>query len=377
MITMRKPNRIRRIAQALSSVGVDVALIFSPENLCYLIGNLIDYSAALITCEGKIVTICSFLEYERAKRETWSDEVVPYSSREYSYLNFKTIRSANLLSAVCSVLIDYGFSKSVIGFEGSFVSSSLYGSLTRQLNEAIFKDVSKLFSDLRQVKDDYEVDLIRRAVKRVEYAFERSIDILSVGVSEFEVAGEALKAMVSSGGKGVFKLPIVASGVRSALPHGRASSKIIGESELVILDYVAPEEWYYGDLTRTLVTRPVSNKHEKIYSIVVEALNNAIDSIKPGVKCSEVDRAARSVIVKYGYGDYFIHSTGHGIGLSVHESPRLSSSDSTILKPGMIVTVEPGIYIPGFGGVRVERDVLVTDDGFEILDSYPVDLIVV
>ncbi|MCS7365214.1 MAG: M24 family metallopeptidase, partial [archaeon GB-1867-035] len=129
--------------------------------------------------------------------------------------------------------------------------------------------------------------------------------------------------------------------------------------------------------TRTLVTRHVSNKHEKIYSIVVEALNNAIDSIKPGVKCSEVDRVARSVIVKYGYGDYFIHSTGHGIGLSVHESPRLSSSDSTILKPGMIVTVEPGIYIPGFGGVRVERDVLVTDDGFEILDSYPVDLIVV
>ena len=160
------------------------------------------------------------------------------------------------------------------------------------------------------------------------------------------------------------------------LPHGRASSKAIERGELVVLDFVVAYNWYYGDLTRVAVVGYPSSKQLRLYEVVVEALEAAISSIKPGVTCAEVDRVARKIIAKAGFGEYFIHSTGHGIGLSVHERPRLSSTDSTVLKPGMVVTVEPGIYIPDLGGVRVERDVLVTEDGAEVLDNYPIDLMV-
>ncbi|RLE52000.1 MAG: hypothetical protein DRJ26_00680 [Candidatus Methanomethylicota archaeon] len=373
---MEKPSRIERLASAIEDNGIDVAIFFSRENLCYLTGNLIDYAASLLTSNGEVVTVCSFLEYERAKAETWSDEVVAYLPYDISNPPPQTVKSRSLLDAVCKVVSDLGFSSSTIGFEADYLSRSLSEKLFKGLPEAEFKDVSTLVSEFRQVKDSSEVENIRRATRILSRAFRSAADAIEVGVSEVEVAGEALRAMIASGGSGIFKMPIVASGYRSALPHGRASSKAIERGELVVLDFVVAYNWYYGDLTRVAVVGYPSSKQLRLYEVVVEALEAAISSIKPGVTCAEVDRVARKIIAKAGFGEYFIHSTGHGIGLSVHERPRLSSTDSTVLKPGMVVTVEPGIYIPDLGGVRVERDVLVTEDGAEVLDNYPIDLMV-
>ncbi len=377
VIWVEKPARIKRLANAMKDFGVDVAVFFSNENLCYVAGNLIDYAAALLTSEGKVVTVCSFLEYERAKAETWSDEVLAYLPYDVSNPPPQVFRSSSLLDAVCQVISEHGFSSSAIGFEADHLSRSFSERLFRKLPEAEFRDVSGLVLGFRQVKDELEVENIRRATKIISRAFSAAADVIKAGVTEVEVAAEALKVMIASGGTGVFKMPIVASGFRSALPHGRASSKAIGRGELVVLDFVAACNWYYGDLTRVAVVGYPSSKQLRMYEVVVEALEAAISSIRPGVSCAEVDRAARKVIVDAGFGEYFIHSTGHGIGLSVHESPRLSSTDKTVLKPGMVVTVEPGIYVPEVGGVRVERDVVVTDDGAEVLDEYPIELMVI
>jgi Xaa-Pro aminopeptidase len=175
------------------------------------------------------------------------------------------------------------------------------------------------------------------------------------------------------GADGIGFATIVASGFRSALPHGVASAKLIEAGDLVTLDFGAVYRGYHSDITRTVVVGQVKPKQEDIYNIVLEAQKSAIVAVKAGVRASEVDRAARDIIKKNGYGDYFGHGTGHGLGLSIHESPRLSPNDDTILQPGMTVTVEPGIYLPEWGGVRIEDTVVVEKDGCRVLTRSPKD----
>lgn len=181
------------------------------------------------------------------------------------------------------------------------------------------------------------------------------------------MAIEAHRYMRTIGAERVYDDLIVASGVRSALPHGRASDKEIMKGDPVTLDYVSSYNGYYGDETRTVFVGRVGKELRRIYEVVLESLEMAIDHICEGVTCDEIDSMVRNNIERHGYGKYFIHSTGHGIGLEVHEMPRLSMNDKTFLKRNMVVTVEPGIYIPGLGGVRIEDDVLVTSDGCKVL----------
>ena len=167
---------------------------------------------------------------------------------------------------------------------------------------------------------------------------------------------------------------IVAVGARAALPHATLSDRRVDSAELLLIDWGANESLYRSDLTRVLVTGRLSPKLEKIYRIVLEAQLAAIDAIQPGMACEDVDAVARTIIEKAGYGKYFGHGLGHGLGLHVHEGPRLAKGVKTPLKPGMIVTVEPGIYLPKWGGVRIEDDVLVTREGCKVLSSVPKEL---
>lgn len=168
---------------------------------------------------------------------------------------------------------------------------------------------------------------------------------------------------------------IVASGERSALPHGVASDRVIGSNEFVKLDFGALYRGYCSDITRTVAVGQVSDKHREIYDIVLEAQLHALEHIRPGMTGKQADALARDVIAKHGYGDRFGHSLGHGLGMEVHEQPSLSVRSDIVLVPGMVVTVEPGIYIPGFGGVRIEDDIVLTDDGIRILTSSTKQLI--
>jgi len=221
---------------------------------------------------------------------------------------------------------------------------------------------------LRQIKDEHEIEAIREAIAFAEEAFEMVRPELREGASEKEIADLLEANLRRCGATGSSFPPIVAVGARAALPHARPTeTSRIGDDDFVLLDWGATGRPYKSDLTRVVVTGKVTSEFETIYRTVLLAQERAIAAIRPGVRAHDVDAEARSVIEQAGFGRFFDHGVGHGLGMEIHESPRLRKQSETILQPGMIVTVEPGIYLPDWGGVRIEDDVLVTSDGCEVL----------
>jgi Xaa-Pro aminopeptidase len=205
--------------------------------------------------------------------------------------------------------------------------------------------------------------------------FEHILTIAKPGVSERDLALEIEMFVRRNGASGTSFDTIVASGERSALPHGVASDRKLQANEFMKLDFGALYEGYCSDLTRTVCIGKASDKHKEIHGIVLEAHRNVLAHLKPGMTGVEADSLARDIIAKAGYGDNFGHSLGHGIGLYIHEAPTLSQRSDTVLQPGMVVTVEPGIYLPGFGGVRIENDVVITESGIRVITHSPMELL--
>ena len=258
-----------------------------------------------------------------------------------------------------------------LGCEGDNLTYTQYQNLQKGLTEVELKPVSGVVEGLRQHKDVDELRCIAEAVRIADRAFAQITAYIRPGVAEVEVALELEFLIRRMGADGIGFATIVASGTRSALPHGVASAKIIETGDLVTLDFGAVYRGYHSDITRTVVVGQVRPMQQKIYNIVLEAQLTGIAAVKAGVQASEVDRTARAIIKKNGYGDYFGHGTGHSLGLNIHESPSLSTKDDTVLRAGMVVTVEPGIYLPDWGGVRIEDTVLVENDGCRILTGLP------
>jgi Xaa-Pro aminopeptidase len=245
-------------------------------------------------------------------------------------------------------------------------------NLSKKVRQVELVATSGLVEELRMIKDAHEIGEIREAVRIAERGFSCLRSALVGGATELEVAHDLEHSMRRFGAERAAFEPIVAVGPRAALPHARPGKNHINESPILLVDWGAETtSGYKSDLTRVLVTGKVLPKLEKIYGVVLKAQLRAIDAIRPGAKASQVDRAARSIIEKAGFGKQFGHGLGHGFGLDIHEEPRMSPISKCELKPGMVITVEPGIYIPGWGGVRIEDDVLVTRDGHEVLTSVP------
>lgn len=256
----------------------------------------------------------------------------------------------------------------VIGFEGDHVSWHT-GSQWRDALHATLCSIS--LDDLRQIKSAEEIVLIRAACRIADSAAHHIRRFIQPGMRERDVAAELEWFMKQQGADKPSFDTIVASGPRGALPHGKASDKVIMAGELVTLDFGAQHQGYCSDMTRTFLVAGLNQSPEDhplyaIYQTVLDAQLAAIQAIRPGVPCHRVDSAARSVIERAGYGPQFGHNTGHAIGIDVHENPRFSPTDTTRLRPGMLLTVEPGIYLDGLGGVRIEDVVLVTETGAEV-----------
>jgi Xaa-Pro aminopeptidase len=223
---------------------------------------------------------------------------------------------------------------------------------------------------LRQIKDADEINQIREAIRQAERGFAMLKASLSGSMSELQAANELEQAMRRFGARQASFETIIAVGDRAALPHARPTSARIEEAAFVLVDWGATNiQGYRSDLTRMVATGTISPKLEKLHGVVLNAQQRAIKAIRPGIAASEVDSVGREVIAKAGWGKNFGHGMGHGIGLEIHEGPRLSRISKDVLKPGMVVTVEPGIYLPGMGGIRIEDDILVTRDGHEVLSS--------
>jgi Xaa-Pro aminopeptidase len=271
---------------------------------------------------------------------------------------------------------------------GTYLSRRRKGSLPRTVAEKKrlngflpssmrLKDAPAMVESLRLVKDADELARIRQAVNLGAKLFDRTLEVLRMGVTEVEVAAEMELVARRGGADGMSFDTIVASGPRSALPHGRASIQPIPSGGFVVCDFGVILAGYCSDQTRTVWVGPVSDEARRVYDAVRQAQQAAVEVVRPGVAAAEVDAAARNVLRKAKLSQYFTHSTGHGVGLEIHEAPRIATGQKDLLRPGMVITIEPGVYFPGKWGVRIEDMIAVTSTGCEVLTPTGKDFIAV
>jgi Xaa-Pro aminopeptidase len=299
---------------------------------------------------------------------------VEQGKKQVEKMGFELIcENVSTFKKIGELLKEYDVKK--IGIENQSVTLDQFKTFEKNFHKLEYIYLDDAFTKEREIKSEEEIKIIKESIKIAEKALEATLPKIKVGIKEKDVAAELEYQMRKQGAdKPSFDL-IVASNERSALPHGVASDKLIEEGFLTI-DYGCFYKGYASDITRTFyVGKNPSEKHIEIYNIVKEANEKAIKAIKEGVSVHELDSIARDFIKEKGYGDYFGHGLGHGIGLQIHEYPGVSfKSEDKVLKAGMVITIEPGIYLPNFGGVRIEDDILVTKDSYEILTSLKKDL---
>ncbi|KGE17984.1 M24 family metallopeptidase [Paenibacillus wynnii] len=343
-------NRVSKLRKVLQARGLDAMLITSGINRRYLSGFTGSSGYVLITAEE------SYLLTDFRYRTQAAEQAAGLTIVEHGPKFIDTVRE----------LLPSG-GKVRVGFEQDDVTFSAYTAYAEALKPAELVPVSKAVEDLRMIKDAEELAVMGRAADLADDTFHHILNVLKPGMTERDVDLEMEFYMRTHGATSSSFDTIVASGERSAMPHGVASSRVILGDEFVTFDFGALLDGYCSDLTRTVALGTPNPKLKEIYDIVLEAQLHALAHIKPGMTGRECDALARDIITRYGYGDQFGHSTGHGLGMEVHEWPRLSKLSDDILQPGMVVTVEPGIYLPGIGGVRIEDDVVVTESGISLL----------
>jgi Xaa-Pro aminopeptidase len=264
-----------------------------------------------------------------------------------------------------------------LGFESDHLTYAQYRLMKRLVSDVSFIPTRDLVEGISLVKDKEEIDHIKKAVRISDRVFHEIVKSIKPGVEELEVSAEISYLHKKFGAEKDAFEPIVASGERGSLPHARASRKKIENREMVTLDFGCTVKGYNSDLTRTVAVGSASARARRLYSVVLAAQKEAIESARAGMAAQDLDAVARNRIAKAGFGRYFIHSLGHGLGLQVHERPRVSSLSKEVLVEGSVITIEPGVYIPHFGGVRIEDDVLLTARGCEVLNRAPKQLMIV
>ena len=352
-------TRRDKLRRQIKQEGLDALLVTNFKNVTYLTGFTGDDSFLLVTAKDDL--LISDQRYTTQLEEECPGLELAIRAPGTKMLEFT---AKNVEKAKAARL----------GIEAESMTVGLRDGLAAAVSKAELVPTANWVEELRVVKDRDEIDRTRRACELARRAFDVVRAKLTPAMTEMEVANELEYQARRFGAKGMSFESIVAVGPRAALPHARPTRRRIGESEFTLIDWGVNEGLYMSDLTRVLATAKISPKLRKLYGVVLKAQLAGIEAVKPGATCEQVDRAARAVIEQAGHGKAFGHGLGHGIGLEIHEAPRLAQGQQTVLKPGMIVTVEPGIYFAGWGGIRIEDDVLVTRDGHEVLTSVPKEL---
>jgi Xaa-Pro aminopeptidase len=348
--------RRERLRKRLAKVKAEALLVTDFKNVTYLTGFTGDDSCLLLRPDGQLMLT--------------DPRYTTQLGEECPGLDLYIRRpGVTMLQAIVKVLKRAKIGR--LGIEADSMTVGLRDQILKELPKLVIVPTSGLVERLRQVKDKGEIARVRQAIWYAERAFAALRATLHPDKTEKQVTDELEHQMRLLGARAHAFPSIVGVGSRAALPHAVPGSRRIGESDFVLVDWGACDGLYNSDLTRVLVTGRISPKLERIYGVVLRAQARAIAAIRPGVRGQDVDKAARLVIAKAGFGRQFGHGVGHGLGLAVHEAPRLAAKSQVVLRPGMIVTVEPGIYLPGWGGVRIEDDVLVTRNGHEVLTSVP------
>lgn len=352
--------RLDRFRARLRDLAQGAALILNPVDVGYLSGFTGSTAALLVTpSEARFLTDSRYTVQAHRECVGWTVAVTQTSSG-YDELIADQARLLGLRE---------------LAVEADYLTVARHEVLHKRLPDIQLHPVEDLAAPLRRIKDAGELAHIRAACALADRAFDYVLNLLRPGVAERDIAAELEYWMKRHGSEKEAFDTIVASGVRSSLPHGRASSKLLELGDLITFDFGARIEGYSSDLTRTVVLGPASDRQREVYGIVLEAELAAIAAIRPGASCRDVDAVARDLIAARGFGQNFGHGLGHGLGRSTHDHVAFSPRSTVVLEPGMVVTVEPGIYLDGWGGVRIEDDVVVTEHGCEILTHAPKALI--
>jgi Xaa-Pro aminopeptidase len=361
-------DRQARVRRRLGVLNLQAFVVTSPANIRYLSNHVGSSGIFVLTHDGAHLLVDA--RYSEAVRMLQQTEfacpalVVRHVPDSYE-------------DALLQCLGDIGTTNVV--FEAAQLSVATYDAWRRKADRTglsiALHATERIVEEARLVKDAYEIATLRDAAARLTPVAASAFEAVTTGGSERSVAAVLEAALRRAGYERPSFDTIVASGPNSALPHHRAGDRILSSGDLVVLDFGGVLDGYCSDLTRTVSIGPPSPESRRLYAAVYEAQRAAIESVCPGVESVTVDAAARSILQERGLGEAFGHGTGHGLGLDVHEEPRISRPRADIpsvrLEPGMVVTIEPGAYLPGFGGVRIEDDVLVTETGHEVLTAVP------
>ena len=360
-----KNLRLKNLRQQLAPAKVDALLVSHLPNIRYLCGFTGSAGFLLATESGAVF----------------------FTDSRYARQAHEQVQGAKVVIARNSVIEAVGAwvgarrkrSKSwALGIEADHLTVAERKRLLDLMPSGVrLKSAPPLIERARMIKDADELALIRAAVQFGAKLFDRALEVLKPGTTETEVAAEMEYAARRAGAEAMSFPTIIAAGARSAMPHGRASEQAIRPGGFVVCDFGVILAGYCSDQTRSVWVGARSDEARGAYEAVLEAQQAAIAAVRPGVKSGEVDAAARKVLSKNGLGRFFTHSTGHGVGLEIHEAPRIARGQTEVLKPGMVITIEPGVYFPGKWGIRIEDMVAVTENGCEVLTPTSKDFVVV
>ena len=353
---MKTDNRLEKLRRGLAEKEIDAIFISQPGNRRYLSG--FHGSAGFLLITGKKAILATDFRYvEQSKRQAPDYELFQISGNPENWF---------------PELID-GLSIKRLGFEAEHISFALHRQLKEILQELqsppALCPVNGLVESIRAIKEPDELELIARAAEISDSAFEHIASFIQAGMSEIEIAWELEKFLRENGSQSIPFDIIIASGSNAALPHAKPSPRIIKPGEPIIIDLGARVEGYSSDLSRTICLGTPDDTFKKVYKAALDAQLSAMSIIKEGVTGEYVDSTARKVIQQSGYGEAFGHALGHGVGLAPHEAPRLGPGSTEMLVSGMVFTIEPGIYLPGWGGVRIEDLAMIADGKLKIISE--------
>ena len=353
-------QRCKTFMQQFDALGIDAALVSSYENVRYLSGFTNTETLLVLDAE-----------------EQWLLTDSRYSEQaEKQCPDFTVIKTGHGVSLATELKKRNEEGRCLkIGFEADRQTVSWYHEICAQLPQAEFLDLGQTLNRQREIKDAEEIENIRQAQRVTDDAFAYILSFIRPGMEELEIKAELEYFMAKQGCENSFGT-IVASGPNSSMPHAQPSHRKVQAGDFITMDFGCKFNGYCSDMTRTIALGTVSDDMKKIYEIVLEAQKRTLDKIHPGMICNNVDYIARGYIDEMGYGDCFEHGLGHSFGLMIHEDPRFSPSCEDVLRPGMSLSVEPGIYLPGKFGVRIEDTICITEDGFENFTASPKELII-
>ncbi|MBM7566884.1 M24 family metallopeptidase [Paenibacillus sacheonensis] len=359
-------SRINKLHAYMDVNGIDAMLITAPKHVYYLTGFASEpherFLGLLLPRGEEAKLLVPALDYEAAQAASGATNIHTHADTDDAHAILRGLMPSGVRC---------------LGVEKEHLTVSRFEAMSGAIGAESYVDIGMQLRDMRAVKAPEEAERMREAVRIVEDVLRAGIGLVKPGVTEIELVAELEYQMKKRGAQGPSFDTLVLAGAKSAMPHGMPDRNVVKEGELLLFDLGVFANGYASDITRTFAVGEITDEMKRIYNAVLAGNLRAVEAVRPGASFGSLDRAARESITAAGYGPQFNHRLGHGLGLDIHEYPSIHGNNGELLREGMTFTIEPGIYVPGIGGVRIEDDVLVTSQGVEVLTRYPKELTVI